>query len=287
MWMRRPWPSTKACPGLWERRSAATCMRARTARSSPWRRDSALCDTCRDFPRLCHDYGDFQELQLELSCPEAARLLLTQAAAAPCVKELPLQGEPDYDREAMELLLATRDTARTLVSQTDPAEGLILLFFYGLSVQQQLDGEESEFSPESALETARQMAEIEKFSEISEFFAELDVLTVEWTQLLSQVTEPHLSPLTGNLAVYLLDRYWLQAVSDYDLYCRVKFILITCLLVGSLPGDFVWNAHLYSKEIENDFENLEAILDGAYSSPIFTDARLLGYLLEAENRFNC
>ena len=33
----------------------------------------ALCKTCQEFPRLTHDYGDFVELGLELSCPEIGR----------------------------------------------------------------------------------------------------------------------------------------------------------------------------------------------------------------------
>ena len=40
--------------------------------------EQALCKTCREFPRLTHDYGDFLELGLEMSCPEAARLLLAE-----------------------------------------------------------------------------------------------------------------------------------------------------------------------------------------------------------------
>ena len=33
------------------------------------------------FPRLTHDYGDFAELGLELSCPEAAKLILNAPLA--------------------------------------------------------------------------------------------------------------------------------------------------------------------------------------------------------------
>ena len=43
--------------------------------------EQALCNTCRDFPRLTHDYGNFIERGLELSCPEAARLILSAPAA--------------------------------------------------------------------------------------------------------------------------------------------------------------------------------------------------------------
>ena len=38
-------------------------------------------------------------------------------------------------------------------------------------------------------------------------------------------------------------------------------------------------AQLYSKEIENSDENVDALLDAAYAHPAFTDDRLLGALL--------
>jgi hypothetical protein len=77
-----------------------------------------------------------------------------------------------------------------------------------------------------------------------------------------------------------VERYWLQAVSDYDLYSRVKLTVISCLTVKLLGGDTVATAQLYSKEIENNMDNLEALLDAAYTYPAFTDDKLLGMLLE-------
>jgi len=77
---------------------------------------------------------------------------------------------------------------------------------------------------------------------------------------------------------YGIERYWLQAVSDFDLVCRVKFIIIACLLVNALGGNPVETAQLFSKEIENDLDNVEAILDATYTCPAFTDVHLLGLL---------
>ena len=67
-------------------------------------------------------------------------------------------------------------------------------------------------------------------------------------------------------------------MSDYDLVCRVKFIVISCLLVGLLGGNFTRTAQLFSKEIENDADNVDAILDAAYEVRAFADDRLLGML---------
>ena len=56
-------------------------------------------------------------------------------------------------------------------------------------------------------------------------------------------------------------------------------IIISCLLVRALGGDTIETAQLYSKEIENDADNIDAILDGAYAHPALTDTALLGLLL--------
>ena len=115
----------------------------------------ALCKTCRDFPRLTHDYGDFIEYGLELSCPEAARIILTSPAE--WVEEEVPGGEAEYDEEAMEVLLRTRDTARTLLAQSQLSvpETLATLLLYGYQAQDELDGgEEMPFDADSALESA-------------------------------------------------------------------------------------------------------------------------------------
>ena len=60
---------------------------------------------------------------------------------------------------------------------------------------------------------------------------------------------------------------------------RLLSILLTaCLLVGLLGGEYVQTAQLFSKEIENDADNVEAILDAAYSARPFADDKLLGML---------
>ena len=78
---------------------------------------------------------------------------------------------------------------------------------------------------------------------------------------------------------YFICRYWLQAVSDYDIVCRAKFAVTACLLIGFLGGDLTETAQLFSKEIENDPDNIDTLLDSAYTSPALTDSNLLALLL--------
>ncbi len=244
--------------------------------------EDALCKTCRDFPRLTHDYGSFVELGLELSCPEAAQIILENPHPAYLTQTLSGGEEPEYDREAMDILLRTRQCLRNILADTSRPvnEILALALLYGYQSQAELDGAESQpFDPEAALFEARHLAAASDPRQILAFFKELDILTPSWSTRLCVPSPAPWEPAHLTLAQYFADRYWLQAVSDFDLVSRVKLMVISCIVIRLLGGDIASTAQLYSKEIENSIGNLEAILDGTYCSPAFTDDRLLGLLL--------
>ena len=111
------------------------------------------------------------------------------------------------------------------------------------------------------------------------FFSQLEILTQTWKQQLDQPAAPQWLEVLRRFVRYMIRRYWLQAVSDYDLICRVKFIISAYLLLAHMAGYPAENAQLFSKEIENDPDNVEALLDAAYTDPAFTDAQLLGLRL--------
>lgn len=244
--------------------------------------EAALCNVCRDFPRLRHDYGDFVELGLELSCPEAARLILSAQPAPPQAQGIP-NGMWEYDWETMAILKETRKTMLSILDDRryTVAEVLALGLMYGYHAQQALDDENSDsFDSAAALTAARLLAQPGDDQALREFFLGLEILTPTWrAQLKAPSTSTYWPEQTRAMARYFVERYWLQAVSDYDLVARVKLTVVSCLLVKQLGGDFFQTAQLYSKEIENDADNVDAILDGAYTSPALTDAHLLGLLL--------
>ena len=237
-----------------------------------------LCQVCREFPRLRHDYGDFLELGLELSCPEAARLIFTSPALP--MTELQAEGgaEPEYDTEAMAVLLRTRQEALAILDAHPLSEALPLLLLYGYRAQEELDGGEAQPWDETAeLSLAWRLAEDGDWEPLCEFYRSLELLTPRWAARLEK-GHPHFPAPLSNMVRCGIERYWLQAVSDYDLVCRVKMILAGTLLVGYLGGDLIETAQLYSKEIDNSAENVEAILDGAYTHPALTDRYLLGLM---------
>ena len=245
--------------------------------------EDALCKTCRDFPRLTHDYGDFIEYGLELSCPEAARIILSTPSPT-FVTEAVCGGEvPEYDATDMEILLRTRETARRILTDSRHSIGecLELLRIYASQAQAELNGYEmpSWGNEDFLLEHSRKHIKTGNFSDILNFFKGLEILTPEWSVRLEAPSPTNWEARHRILAQYFVDRYWLQAISDFDLVGRVKFALISCLMVKFLGGDFLETAQIYSKEIENSIENVEAILDATYENPIFDDGMLSGFLL--------
>ena len=269
-----------------------TYMVIEDGRCPMWRRDGlcriqaelghdALCKTCREFPRLTHDYGVFTELGLELSCPEAARLILSTPSTPFPLPDL--TGCEDYEREDMELLLHTRLDALALLDRkylTVP-QALSLLLLYGYHAQSLLDGEDSpDFSWDTALDTAKDLAKPGSCPDIRSFFLSLDILTPGWKQRLAAPSCPgDWEDVYRLLAKYFVQRYWLQAISDFDLISRVKLALVLCILIRDLGGDLTQTAQLCSKEIENNADNVDALLDAAYACPALTDDKLLGLLL--------
>ena len=243
----------------------------------------ALCKTCRDFPRLRHDYGSFVELGLELSCPEAARLILTEDSHLECVSTSPETPEPEYDADAMNILRQSRNAVFAFLEDTQiPLQNaLAAILLYAYEVQTSLDGEEESLtSLEDCLAEAYHLDCSGDVDAVFAFFGELEILTDAWEERLQQgSTAVAWPPALRAFARYMIQRYWLQAVSDYDLVCRVKLVVVSCILVGALGGNPVETAQLFSKEIENDPDNVDTILDSAYACPALTDANLIGLLL--------
>ena len=272
---------------------AGTLMRIENGRCPMWCQDGlcriqaelghdALCQVCREFPRLRHDYGDFAEYGLELSCPEAARLILSLPHTM-TAEELDSGELPEYDTDAMSVLLESRACVLDFLERTSLPfnEVLAVLLLYGYEVQGWLDGGEV-----AVLDEERCLADVKTYATDSNwelflhFFRNLEILTPQWKMRLSMPAEAMVWQ-AGFLPLvkYFIGRYWLQAVSDYDLIGRVKFLISACLLICRLGGDFCQTAQLFSKEIENDPDNLESILDGAYADPALTDIQLLSLLL--------
>ena len=236
----------------------------------------ALCHTCRTFPRLTHEYEGFTERDLELSCPEAARLIFSGDETFIVEAQM-----PEITDEVMEILLQSRCVAMDLLrnSAYSLPKKLIILLVYAHHVQSWIDGgEEAVLAPEDAMQLAANIQQQGQISPILDFYKGLEILTQRWQKRLEVTVEPVWDDRLVRFMTYGIRRYWLQAVSDFDLLCRIKFLISSCILLAHLGGDLVTTAQLWSKEIENDPDNVEQLLDSAYTSPAFTDLNLISLL---------
>ncbi|MBQ1931715.1 MAG: flagellin lysine-N-methylase, partial [Lachnospiraceae bacterium] len=78
----------------------------------------ALCDTCRMYPRHIEMYDGLREESLSLSCPEAARIMLTCQEPTQILSWETEEEEDSFDEDEMDFLLFTRlEDAREVMFQ--------------------------------------------------------------------------------------------------------------------------------------------------------------------------
>ena len=271
LYRRLPGPLGEKLRGVLTQEDGETVFSVENGRCPMWRGDGlcriqaelgeqALCRVCREFPRIRHDFGDFAELQLELSCPEAARLILLSSPEPCLTREEPDTDPAEYDRAEMSLLRQRRERLLGILSTPALTPGQTLRMFY-----RQASGEE--LTPEGSGD----------IRSIADFFASLEILTQTWPALLAQAASRPLHPLTRSLARYLTERYWLRQDLGDD-WGKGGFILACCLLVSALGEDFIENAQLFSKEVENCAENMDALMDAVYDHPAFSPENLTALL---------
>ena len=271
LYRRLPGPLGEKLRGVLTQEDGETVFAVENGRCPMWRGDGlcriqaelgeqALCRVCREFPRIRHDFGDFAELQLELSCPEAARLILLSSPEPCLTREEPDTDPAEYDRAEMSLLRQRRERLLGILSTPALTPGQTLRMFY-----RQASGEE--LTPEGSGD----------IRSIADFFASLEILTQTWPALLAQAASRPLHPLTRSLARYLTERYWLRQDLGDD-WGKGGFILACCLLVSALGEDFIENAQLFSKEVENCAENMDALMDAVYDHPAFSPENLTALL---------
>ncbi len=232
----------------------------------------ALCQVCRQYPRLIKACPEGSWHGLDMACPEAARLLF----ACPGEENAPKHA----DDPAMSLLFDSRRQILSLLENTayPLPRALTALLLYAHQVQDALYGEPlPALDPESLLQAVPDFGIAGSPEKLTAFFAGLEIMSDVWRERLKNPAPGSWEALRP-FAIYLTQRHWLESADDLDVAARGKLIAAGCLLVQYLGGDPVETARLFSREVESDPDNVEAILEGAYTSPALTDANLLALM---------
>lgn len=235
--------------------------------------EAATSVTCREHPQFTEDYGAFQEITLSASCPKANELLLGSDAPLTFTDrsiDLPTEeGDP-----WLTWLIPLRDRLLDLLrNRRQPLSARLERFLLlAQAAQNQIDLNDT-------VDPAALFASMDSSSPVSnaEFpafypaavrlLSSLEVLEPDWPVLLAQgaAATPVAQPdaLLERIAVYFAFRYLPKAVNDGDLLSRAEFCVFALLVIWQLAplcglGEALRH---FSREIEHDEANLEAILD--------------------------
>lgn len=231
-----------------------------------------ICRACREFPRITQDYTEFEERLLTLACPEAARLMIVESGDFSFIDRFQIErSDNGYDRDLMNFLLRFRYlTAGIFRENGDFSEKLGRAYALTAAVQRLIDNDDLTAEPV--------LCKIEPPDTETIFALHrcADVMDASWLDEIEAAKGSPVSPsacLCGELsrlALYYIGRYYLTAVSSYDvittmirLHCAAEVCaaLISYEKCENDPARRALIYQKYSKEIEHSDENLEAFED--------------------------
>lgn len=279
--------------------------------------EEALCRTCHLYPRFINDFGGTREMGLSISCPEAARIIFSQTGKTRFVSENHPELPPslnDMDADRYFAVMQLRDTAYDLIQRSQfPMEHrcavLLRLARKGQKLLRKERWEDIQslcdsFDPHHMLAQLKKcrsrcaQTPALKRSDILEALLGLDILTEGWKDQLNSCME---AEITGNHSVAPLDarfeqnllftflfRYFARAAypdaGDQTLLGLVKFAVFSLLAIRTL-GQGMTDEQLqklaicYSREVEHDEDNVEALVNHMMQNDIFTEKAFCSLLL--------
>ena len=155
----------------------------------------ALCQTCRQYPRHVEEFEDLREYSLSLSCPEAARIMLSAKEKTEFEETEDLVEENEEDYQDFDLLLFDRlEEARELIftviqnRSLDLTKRMGILLRFSFEIQEALDrGELFELELEECLEDILKREEKGSFKArfrnmkaMADDLKKLEVLREDW-----------------------------------------------------------------------------------------------------------
>lgn len=233
-----------------------------------------LCQICRDHPRYFEWYGNIKEGGIGLSCEEGARLILTDADRKTSETEVDEEQEK-VDEELFSLLLNAREEIFSILDgEASVKEKLCQVLEFAERLQFMIDNRETE-----AEHTACEEVKAAELSDIIGLFADFEPFDELWQReygIIKEKTDFSFSSETDeekyilNICRYFIWRYFMKGVFDEEILSKVKFAVISALVILIMTGGesslSVWieKSKLYSKEMEYSDENRELFYDYTY-----------------------
>ena len=244
----------------------------------PFLNEKGLCDIhisfgeemtsriCREHPRFIEEYDGFTEISLSLSCPAAVGLILNNKSINNPYPSVKYNGED----EILELLVKSRE--KLLNADFDFSLMKSFILDEAADVQVKLDMTYIQQHPFFTVDFINDYLDM--------LLNGCDILNNGWEDMLQNTIDSDITiddvkeyfichnDALVMLCKYFIYRYYLKAINDMDLYSRALFVVMSCVIICCIAlansMTFEETARLYSKEIEHNLDNIDAVLDYFY-----------------------
>lgn len=239
--------------------------------------EDSLCEICTEHPRFFHDFGEIQEKGLGIACEEAARLILNRTKPVRFLD----YGPPSSDNTVCFILSVRENLVSILQNRSLRMEKrMAQILEYGWQAQQWMNT--TNITQESTKDIILSEGDI-RFRALSSaqskefwpsFYQNLDIMDEQWQKNLQKAATisdmGHFkdSIFWEQLCIYFIFRHLIAASDDFNLYGKVQFCVLSCLIIRWILDIFpeekrnvnrLNTAKQYSKEIEYSEENLQAV----------------------------
>ncbi len=237
-----------------------------------------LCQICRDHPRYFEWYGNVKEGGIGLSCEEGARLILTTDRVLLHETQSD-EKEEEIDEELFRFLCTSRKQILDLLEREDMplADKLCTILSFAEKLQFVMD---NPHAAENEYVQTVQAVTGNSVRSIAELFSDFEPIDDTWTSTLQKMQKQLPSSFSAlserenrniiNLCRYFLWRYLLKGVFDGEILSKVKFSVVSPLVIRLLCGQecslsaWIEKSKLYSKQMEYSDENRELFYDYTY-----------------------
>ncbi len=228
--------------------------------------EEAFCETCRRYPRHIEEFENVREFTLSASCPEAARIILSQTEPVKFYEievDAPEEEFDDYDLLVYEKMLEARgEMLKLLQDRSVPVEERAAALWDFIEVFQEKMDEGTLFTEESIYDKMTLRNPETSFEEAKALFAllhHLEFLADDWEDTLLETEQmlygsgkasyekrkkafevwraehfPEWDIMLEQLLVYFISTYFCGAVYDEYVASKVKMSVCSVFYIGEM-----------------------------------------------------
>lgn len=267
-----------------------------------------LCTVCSEYPRFTEQFGDITEVGLGMSCISASKLIFGSDEKLHFVEEENSDTDDDYDADFLPYLLKVREKIMSILQNRDVSikKRAVSVLAYAEKVQKCVNDNCPYMIDE--IEDNSEFSQVKKgtndLKTCMELCRDLEIMEDSWIDVVEKTLRIYndYDKLSGEFDKYICDReyeyeqiltyfiyrYLLKADFDYDVLTKVKFAVVSYIIIRQMDisrwrenhkkftlDDRIKNCVLYSKEVEHCQDNIDFLSEEFLFNEIFKNERFV------------